>query len=169
MINNEVLKHKDRARKEGVIGPEPGQGRAPRRRRASRGLRQGRGGQGQGRGGQVMTSRADIIMAEFDRMDEARGALRVAVLAAQEELAANKQALASARELQVSFTTTLLEHAPTCWDAISPHSPEVRACRYLRHLEGAATARGHELGMTLHRLDCAGDCPARETTEGTGS
>lgn len=116
-----------------------------------------------------MTSRAEIILGEFDRMDEARGALRVAVLAAQEELAANKQALASARELQVSFTTTLLENAPTCWDEISPYSPEVRACRYLRHLEGAATPRGQELGMTNHRPPCEGGCPARETTEGTGS
>jgi hypothetical protein len=109
-----------------------------------------------------MSTRAEIVLAEFDRMDEARGALRIAVLSAQEELAANKQALASARELQTSFTATLLENAPTCWDAISPHSPEVRACRYLRHLESAVGSKAHNLGMTLHRLDCAGDCPARE-------
>jgi hypothetical protein len=106
-----------------------------------------------------MTSRADIIMAEFDRMDQARGALRVAVLSGQEELA-------KAKELQASFTATLLENAPTCWDVISPSSLESRAARYLRHLEGAATARGQEMGMSRHRLDCAGDCPARE---GNGS
>lgn len=102
-----------------------------------------------------MTSRAEIILAEFDRMDQARGALRVAVLSGQEELAA-------AKEFRAKFVADLLLKAPTCWDEVSPLLDEARAIKYLRHVEQVAVHGLHHGHKVLHRAGCAGDCPDRE-------